>query len=41
MTRHEYSSPKGLYTIHIGHGVLHQGLEHAECSRFMDHYRDR
>ena len=41
MTRHEYSSPKGLYTIRIGHDVLHQGLEHAECSRLMDNYRDR
>ena len=36
-----YSSPTGLYSIRFKSDLIHEGLEHTECSEFMDYYRER
>ena len=41
MTSEIYSSKTGLYTIRFKSDIIHEGLDHTECSELMDYYRER
>ena len=41
MTSDIYSSKTGLYSIRFKSDVIHEAIEHTECSELMDYYRSR
>ena len=41
MTSEIYSSKTGLYSIRFKSDIIHEGIEHTECSELMNFYRDR
>ncbi len=41
MTSDIYSSTTGLYSIRFKSDLIHEGIEHTECSELMDYYRYR
>ena len=36
-----YDSPTGLYSIRFGRDLIHEAIDHVECSELMDYYRAR
>ena len=41
MTSEIYNSKTGLYSIRFKSDIIHEGIEHTECSELMDYYRYR